>query len=419
MSPSTPSPIAVLGAGPSGLTLARLLSNAKIPYLIFDRDASRTATSPFQGGTLDLHAPTGQEALRVAGLTPEFEKLARRDAMVMSFQGPRGEGFVKFGTEGARDAPEIDRAQLRGMLLDSIPADHVRWGRKLVEVEKDGRKGGAKGFTLRFADGSVESGFRLIVGADGAWSRVRPLITPQKPFYSGYSYIEGRISKGNPQYDAALKMAGRGGNCAMGAKRMLVVQQVSDGSYRVYAGIQEPESLLQAGGPLDMTNGDTKKVREALLGLFSHWSPELRAFIEHAEGPWRPWPLYRVDADLFTDEQLGKSWFRTPGVTLLGDAAHVTIPNGGGVNEAMFDALKLYQCLAAEFEKSGGQAQPYDEEGDAAAVERALVAYEEDMRPRAREHVLDSLKLAEVFYAADGVQRLTEIFTQHSRKVEA
>ncbi|KAI1265469.1 FAD/NAD(P)-binding domain-containing protein [Xylariaceae sp. FL1019] len=417
MASSGPAPIAIVGGGPCGLTFARLLENAKIPYVVFERDESRTIMGPFQGGTLDLHKPTGQEALRVAGLADEFEKLARRDAMTMSFQGSQGEGFVKFGTEGARDAPEIDRLQLRDMLLDSIPEHAIRWGKKLVNVVKDEDKKGAKAFTLQFADGTAEGGFRLIVGADGAWSKVRPLITSHKPFYSGYTYIEGRINKGTPQYDAAVKLVGPGSHCSVGEKRMIAIQQVSDGSYRLYAGIEEPESLVQAGGPLDMADGYTKKVEEALLGLFSHWSPDLQAFIKNAEGPWRPWPLYRVDADIFTDEQLGKSWLRTPGVTLLGDAAHVAIPNGGGVNEAMFDALKLYESLSAELGKGERQASPYDEEDDVAAVERALVAYEEEMRPRAREHVLDSLRLADTVYAADGIQRFTAMFGKHRKEV--
>ncbi|KAI1278214.1 monooxygenase [Xylaria sp. FL0933] len=407
---SKPAPIAIIGGGPGGLTLARYLERAGLEYVVFERDASPSANH--QGGTLDLHEGTGLTALDVAGLREEFEKYARHEAAVFTIQDSQGGNRFRMDPgEGEHDRPEIDRKRLRQILLDSIPAERVRWGKALKSVERDetvenGK--GAKGWVLRFADGQTEKGFRLIVGADGAFSAVRSLITPAKPKYSGKSYIEGRLTPSNPLYAAALEMVGPGNSAAMGAGAVLLVQQMADATYRMYAGLEEADTTVtRAGGALDFTSpsADVEKARATLLSRFEGWAPHLRAYIQHAEGPWRVWPLHTLDEEAFTDAQ----WKRAPGVTLLGDAAHLAMPNGEGVNAAMLDALKIFQGLTAELEaeeKKGG-------EGDeVAAIERAIDVYEKDMRERAVEHVRDGIMMGDMMFRADGAERMIAFFKQ-------
>ncbi|KAI0532982.1 monooxygenase [Xylaria digitata] len=406
---SKPAPIAIVGGGPCGFTFARLLECAGIDYVVFERDSSAAPSTHHQGGSLDLHTGTGLAALEAAGLKTEFDRYARYEGSVFTVQDSKGENrFTTTPADGGgkEERPEIDRRQLRGLLLDSLPAHRVRWGKVLEVLERaDGSgEGSGEGWVLKFADGSWESGFRLVVGADGAFSAVRSVITPAKPIYSGKASFEGRISQSNPQYAAALEMVGPGNSVATGDGLNLVVQQMADRTYRIYAGVVEPDtSLTRAGGILDFTT-DVEKSRSALLDRFAGWAPHLRAFIENAEGPWRVWSLYTFTADVFAE---GSAWTRAPGVTLLGDAAHVALPNGEGVNLAMLDALKLFERLTAEL---GSGQEAFDAVADATAIERAITTYEIEMRKRAAEHVDDGIMMNDIMFKADGAERLTAFF---------
>lgn len=181
-----PLKIAIIGAGPAGCTLARLLQASdqhdNIEVAIFEGEGSLNFRS--QGGTLDLHVKTGQAALRAGGLFDEFLKYARYDGEAMKFADKNLLVYVSQGQskpgKSSTGRPEIDRPKLRQILYDSLSPGTVKWNRKLQRVEE-----GPSGLTLHFADGSTASNFDLLVGADGAWSHVRPLLSSAKPFYSG------------------------------------------------------------------------------------------------------------------------------------------------------------------------------------------------------------------------------------------
>ena len=161
--------IAIIGGGPCGLTLARLLECKGIAYTVFERDSSAISNNA-AGGSLDIHAETGQRALKEAGLFEQFKKVARYDDTAVAIADKRGKRVLEMGQE--RDAPEIDRADLRRILLESIPEDKIKWGHALKSAEL----GQGASPVLTFANGAVLDGFRLVVGADGAWSKVRRLV---------------------------------------------------------------------------------------------------------------------------------------------------------------------------------------------------------------------------------------------------
>lgn len=144
--------------------------NAAIDFVVYERNPCVGSISDQQGGSLDLHASTGQLVMKRAGLTAEFERYARRGGHALMLD-KTGKQLLTFG-EG-RDAPEIDRAQLRRLLAKAIPAEKIRWNKAVTAVDRD-EKGAA---VISFADGSTADGFKLVVGADGAWSRVRHLVT--------------------------------------------------------------------------------------------------------------------------------------------------------------------------------------------------------------------------------------------------
>ncbi|KAK1987779.1 hypothetical protein LZ30DRAFT_615130 [Colletotrichum cereale] len=394
-------PIAIIGAGPCGLTFARLLETKNIDYVVFERDVNSSPNPMYQGGTLDLHPSSGQQAIKKAGLFEEFKKLARWDATRLVIQNSDCTLSARVGE--TRDAPEIDRFQLRQLLLESIPPHKVHWDHGVRSIERDRNSNSeTPRMTVNFANQNSISGFRLVVGADGAWSKVRPLITPVKPEYSGKLFIEGRISQTNPSYASALELSGPGNMMATGHGRLLIVQQVADGSYRVYMGLEAPESVIHTIFDL----GNTEATREKLLSsaeFYKDFAPGLRQFIADAEGPFRPWLLHRMPV-------ASLAWARVPGVTLLGDAAHVSTPFvGEGVNLAMHDALQLAQSI--EKHCSGPKGDLLEESDK---IEQALTEYETEMFERAQDHVRRCMLSEDVFFAENGAQLLIAAITDAS-----
>ncbi|KAF5232621.1 hypothetical protein FAUST_8653 [Fusarium austroamericanum] len=378
-------PIAIIGAGPGGLTLARLLQVHDINYIVYERDVDPKPRYINQGGTLDIHASSGQLALKEGKLFETFKIIARWEGSRVCMQNPYGTVKSVFGQD--RDAPEIDRLQLRQMLLDSIPADKIKWRHGVKSVNKGATP---SEHVIHFENGSFASGFRLIVGCDGAWSKVRPLVTSAKPEYSGKVFIEGSISRDNPSYEAAVGEAGPGVMLAMGQHKMLAVQQLADQSYRFYVGMDAPEDAYSK----HLTAVDTDKTRREFLSspdFFANWAPELKNYLADAEGPFHAWPLYRLPVSSL-------AWNRVPGMTLLGDAAHVSTPLvGEGVNMAMLDALTLSKAIVKCNER------PQIGESEKITLENALEEYEKEMLERGRDHISRCVAREKEFFSENAV----------------
>jgi 2-polyprenyl-6-methoxyphenol hydroxylase-like FAD-dependent oxidoreductase len=226
--------IAIIGAGPAGLTLARLLhvSKPKIDLELYELDASPTSRDK-QGGTLDLHEDTGLAALRKCGVWDAFQKHARYDGDELIMADRNGTELTHL-KGGSGNRPEIDRKLLKEILLESLPEEVVKWGRKLREVTEDGM--------LRFEGREeVEGPFDLVVGADGAWSNVRGKLTEVKPDYSGISGYEMEISSPGTSCPELNKSIGRGSRFGFSDRKALNAQRMGDGSVKVRSWFACPE----------------------------------------------------------------------------------------------------------------------------------------------------------------------------------
>jgi 2-polyprenyl-6-methoxyphenol hydroxylase-like FAD-dependent oxidoreductase len=363
--------IAIVGGGPGGLTLARILHTRGIAATVFERDASPDHRS--QGGSLDLHADTGQHALRLAGLEDEFRGIARYED-----QGTRlfdRDGVLHFEEEGEAadfDRPEVDRAALRQILLDSLPPGVVKWNHRLLAIEP--RDDGA--YELSFENGNTEV-FDLVVGADGTRSRVRPLVSDAVPAYTGVTFASVGFDDVDNRYPEIAQLVGHGMLFALGENRGLLAHRDASAHVGVYVGLRVPEGWASSG-EIDTDRPD--EARAKFAAYFSGWSPKLLAMIRESGDRIALLPLYALP--------LGHRWETRPGVTLLGDAAHVMSPfSGEGVNLAMIDAADLANALA-------------DSEDWRSAVRR----YEETMFARAEIAAAGAAEAIESAFSDDGFE---------------
>ncbi|MFE5208157.1 FAD-dependent oxidoreductase [Streptomyces sp. NPDC056600] len=315
--------IAVVGSGPGGLTFARVLHRHGCPVTVLERDPTPDARPP--GGTLDLHEGLGQTALDKAGLLTEFQALSRPEGQAMRVLAPDGTVLRDWRPgPDERANPEIDRGQLRDLLLG--PLD-VRWGRKVTRVEP----GTPEGAVVHFADGRQEA-FDLVVGADGAWSRTRAAVSPATPHYTGVTCLESSVDDVDTRHPELARLVGDGSVAVHGMNRGLVAQRNSGGHVKVYAQFRAP---LDWHTDLDLT--DVEAVRSSLLTLFDGWASPVLDLLAPATA-FLHRPLYVLPA--------AHTWPHVPGVTLLGDAAHLMPPLGVGANLAMLEGAELAEALA-------------------------------------------------------------------------
>ncbi|KUL51449.1 FAD-dependent oxidoreductase [Streptomyces sp. NRRL F-4489] len=344
-----PPRIAIAGGGLGGLVCARVLQLHGQPVTVLERESSPTART--QGGSLDLHPGSGQDALHACGLFEQFSALARPEGQeyrLMDRTGAMLRHLVPEEGEPAR--PEIDRGQLRGLLLDSLAEGTVRWNAGVEAVTPLGD--GTCRVTL--ADGTTED-YDLVIGADGAWSRVRAAVSGARPDYTGVAFIESYVSDCDRRHPELAALVGPGTLMAKDGGQGLFAQRNSNGQIRVYSAFRAPEDW-HAG--LDLT--DPEAVRAHLLARYAGWDESLLALLRCGDAEFIPRPLYALPVP--------HTWEHAPGRTLLGDAAHLMPPLGVGANLAMLDGAELAQALVRE-----------------ESVADAVRAYEKVMLPRSVE----------------------------------
>jgi hypothetical protein len=294
--PTQPSiKVAIVGGGPGGLTLATILKPLHIPFTVFELDASRNSRG--QGGMLDIHKETGQLALQKAGLMDEFKKRMRVDATEFLLRDNTGAVRLHHGAESEEDPerPEIDRAELRGLLLDALEGDDVKWGKKLVSAEKAISESGGI-FNLHFADGTKEDGYNILVGADGTWSRVRPLRSDIRPPYTGMNIVSTSISNIDERYPHLATFVGNGSCMMVSGKALVIAQRNGNATVKTYSCIPVEENWKETSG-IDWMD-QKKGLTEFFDRFHSDWADEVKQlFVEGDEGELAVRPIYMFPAN--------------------------------------------------------------------------------------------------------------------------
>jgi 2-polyprenyl-6-methoxyphenol hydroxylase-like FAD-dependent oxidoreductase len=370
-----PAPVTIIGAGLGGLTLARVLHVHGVPATVYEAEPSPTSRT--QGGMLDIHEHNGQLALQAAGLTEEFRGLILAGREATRVLGPDGTVLLDEPDDGTGGRPEVQRGELRQLLIDSLPAGTVQWGRKARRV----RALGAGRHEVTFADGSTVAA-SLLVGADGAWSRVRPLLSGATPEYAGMTYIETYLHDCDTRHPASAKAVGGGAMAAVVPGKGIQAHRERGGTIHTYVALSKPQHWL-AG--IDFT--DTAAAAARIAREFDGWAPELTALITDGETALVPRPINFLP--------VGHRWDRVPGVTLLGDAAHLSRPNGEGANLAMLDGAELGRAIAAH---------PGDSEA-------ALAEYEQALFPRSAAEGAEATRDFELIYNDSAPDGLISLFT--------
>lgn len=367
--------VTIIGAGLGGLALARVLHVHGIPATIYESDPSAAART--QGGQLDIHEQDGQAALEAAGLTAEFRAIIHEGGDASRALDTRGNILFDDPADDATVRPEVLRGELRQILLDSLPADTVQWGKKVSRVASlgDGRH------ELTFADGSTAV-TTLLVGADGAWSRVRPLLSEAKPEYVGTTYIETYLTDVDNKHPATAAAVGEGAMYALTPGAGITAHREAGDILHTYVQLTRPLEWFES---IDFD--DPAAVKARVAAEFDGWAPELLALITGGETAPIARPLYSLPNE--------HQWERIAGVTLIGDAGHLMPPSGDGANLAMFDGAQLGLALAAN-------------PGD---VEAALAGFEAEMFARSQATAADAWEILDLCLGEGAPYSLIDFFT--------
>jgi 2-polyprenyl-6-methoxyphenol hydroxylase-like FAD-dependent oxidoreductase len=368
-------PVTIVGAGLGGLTLARVLHVHGIPATIYEAEPSAHART--QGGQLDIHENNGQRALTDAGLFDQFRGIIHIGGEATRMLDQDGTVIFDEPDDGTGGRPEVLRGQLRQILLDSVPAGAIRWGSRVTSA----RSLGDGAHELVFADGTTVT-TELLVGADGAWSKIRPLLSGAKPEYVGLSFIETYLYDADERHPAAAAAVGGGAMYALVPGKGIQAHREPENVVHTYVALNRPAEWI-AG--IDFT--DAAAATAQIAAEFDGWAPALTELITGGETAPIPRLIYTLPAR--------HRWDRVPGVTLLGDAAHLMPPSGEGANLAMFDGAELGKAIAAH-------------PGD---LETALRAYEAAMYQRSEAEAADALEMQELLFGDRAPYSLIEFFT--------
>lgn len=377
--------VAIVGGGPGGLTLARLLQLQNVNVKVYERDLNKNAR--VQGSPLDMHDNSGLAAIRKANLFEEFrtnfmpgadKTLLLDDQATVFYSDHETNVEEDFGNEYFR--PEIDRGVLRKILIESLQPETIVWDSHFISMEPQN-----EGWLLHFKNGlSVYAD--LVIGSDGANSKIRPYITDIKPFYSGITMLEGNIYESEKAAPKLHSLLNGGKIMAFGNEKNILMGQKGGGALGFYISFKTDENWPVNSG---LDYADKEQILEWFKNAYPEWSTAWYELLENVSVPFIPRPINCIPLD--------QTWETLPNVTIIGDAAHVMPPFAGeGANMAMLDALELSENLTSD---------------QFATIQEALANYESNMRQRASEAAQESLENGEKMHSKDALKTMLEFFS--------
>lgn len=372
--------IAIVGGGPGGLTLAKLLQLKGVDVKVYERDINKDVRQ--QGATLDLHETSGLEALRRANLMNEFEVNYRPNAGRLRVLDKNA--FIKIDDHAIENdyqenRPEIDRAPLRDILINSLNSETIVWDCHFLSMERQD-----EGWTLNFRNGTSAYA-DIVIASDGANSKIRSYLTDIQPIYSGVTIVEGNIYNAEKNAPKLWELAKGGKIFALGNEQTIILSAKGEGSLSFYTGCKVAENWMQES---NIDFNDKQQVLNWFKVAFASWNDQWQELFASDEIWFVPRPQYHFPLD--------QTWTTLPNLTMLGDAAHRMPPYAGeGVNQAMQDAFELAENLTSNAFQD---------------TQTAISYYEKQMLERTAEVTKDTLDNTELMHSVNGVEKLLQLF---------
>ena len=291
------------------------------------------------------------------------------------------DGVILFDKPGdpSSSRPEVDRGELRAMLIDSLAPDAIQWNHKAAFLASSGNDR----HEITFTNGAKTT-VDLLIGADGAWSKVRPLVSGAKPVYSGTCFIEIALAAGDARYAASVAVIGTGTLMAVAPGRGILAHRYPNGMVVGYVALNKPLDWV-----LSIDFKDARAGLALIAEQFPEWATHLTNLIKGSTADPMLRPIHALP--------VGLEWPHQAGVTLVGDAAHLMSPFAGeGANLAMYDGAKLARAILD---------YPRD-------IQAALTMYERALFPRSRDVAQRSAQNLALFFGDTAPDSVVDLFSR-------